>query len=47
VFRVDDDAGAGPVAALGHWVHVYVDRATRRPVPIPDAIRALLETAKV
>ncbi|MGB3481543.1 MAG: thioesterase family protein [Mycobacterium sp.] len=34
-----------PVAAVGHWVHVYVDRVTRRPVPIPDHIRALLETA--
>jgi acyl-CoA thioester hydrolase len=34
-----------PVAAVGHWVHVYVDRETRRPVPIPDMIRALLEPA--
>ncbi|MGE2691914.1 acyl-CoA thioesterase [Mycolicibacterium pulveris] len=37
---------AGPVAAVGHWVHVYVDRADRRPVPIPEPIRALLETAR-
>jgi acyl-CoA thioester hydrolase len=36
-----------PVAAVGHWVHVYVDRANRRPVPIPDSIRALLQTAVV
>jgi acyl-CoA thioester hydrolase len=35
-----------PVAAIGHWVHVYVDRTTRRPVPIPDVIRALLEKAR-
>lgn len=35
-----------PVAAVGHWTHVYVDRTTRRPVPIPDVIRALLETAQ-
>ena len=35
-----------PVAAVGHWVHVYVDRDTRRPVPIPAAIRTLLETAQ-
>lgn len=35
-----------PIAALGHWVHVYVDRASRRPVPIPDPIRSLLETAR-
>ncbi len=36
-----------PVTALGHWVHVYVDRASRKPVPIPDPIRALLSTARV
>ena len=38
---------AQPITALGHWVHVYVDRTNRKPVPIPDAIRALLETACV
>lgn len=32
------------VAAVGHWVHVYVDRAHRRPVPIPEPIRSLLES---
>jgi acyl-CoA thioester hydrolase len=36
-----------PVAALGHWVHVYIDRTSRRPVPIPNAIRSLLSTATV
>jgi acyl-CoA thioester hydrolase len=36
-----------PVTALGHWVHVYVDRTSRKAVPIPDAIRALLSTACV
>jgi acyl-CoA thioester hydrolase len=41
------DTEAAPVAAVGHWVHVYVDRTTRRPVPIPDAIRALLAGAVV
>ncbi len=35
-------ADGGPVAAVGSWVHVYVDRETRRPVPIPEEIRALL-----
>ena len=35
------------ITALGHWVHVYVDRTTRKPVPIPDAIRAVLATARV
>ncbi|MCG2582955.1 thioesterase family protein [Massilia sp. TS11] len=31
-------------AAVGHFVHVYVDRASQRPVPIPPATRALLQT---
>jgi acyl-CoA thioester hydrolase len=35
------------LAALGHWVHVYVDRTSRKPVPIPATIRALLSTACV
>jgi acyl-CoA thioester hydrolase len=32
---------------VGHWVHVYIDKVTRRPTPIPDGIRALLSTACV
>ncbi|APE17024.1 acyl-CoA thioesterase [Mycolicibacterium pallens] len=41
-----DPAGTDdhPVAAVGHWVHVYVDRESRRPVPIPAEIRTLLES---
>jgi acyl-CoA thioester hydrolase len=35
-------AGAAEAAAQGHFVHVYVDRATRRPVEIPAATRAAL-----
>jgi len=31
-------------AALGHFVHVYVDRETRRPTSLPKDFRALLET---
>lgn len=38
---------ARPITALGHWVHVYVDRVTRKSVPIPDPIRSLLSTADV
>lgn len=34
----------GPVAAVGHWVHVYVDRANRRPIPIPGEVRSLLQS---
>ena len=30
-------------AATGHFVHVFVDRATRKPTPLPPAIRACLE----
>ncbi|AMV42080.1 acyl-CoA thioesterase [Paraburkholderia caribensis] len=39
LFREDD---AEP-AAQGHFVHVYVDRETRRPVALPDSLRAALE----
>jgi acyl-CoA thioester hydrolase len=47
VFRGADDDEPQPVAAVGHWVHVYIDKTTRRPTPIPDEIRALLATATV
>lgn len=30
-------------AASGHFVHVYVDRASRRTVPIPSRLRARLQ----
>jgi len=30
-------------AAKGHFVHVYVDRQTRRPTPLPDAFKRVLE----
>ena len=29
-------------AADGHFVHVFVDRTTRRPTPIPDRMRSAL-----
>jgi acyl-CoA thioester hydrolase len=32
--------------AVGRFAHVYVDRTTRRPVPIPDAIRTVVEGLK-
>jgi acyl-CoA thioester hydrolase len=31
------------VAALGRWVHVYVDPKSGTPVTIPEPVRALLE----
>ncbi len=35
-------AGDTTAAATGHFVHVFVDRETRKPVSIPDPIRAAL-----
>lgn len=32
--------GDAEACAVGRFVHVYVDRATRRPVPVPPAVRA-------
>ena len=40
LFRHDESEPA----ATGHFVHVWVDRATQRPVPIPAAIRSALES---
>ncbi len=42
IFRGEEDRAA----AAGHFVHVYVDRATRRPRPLPDELRAVLEQLK-
>lgn len=38
LFRGDDPTAS----AQGHFVHVYVDRSTRRPVALPDPLRAAL-----
>jgi len=42
LFRDTDEEAC----AVGRFVHVYVDRNTRRPVPIPDAIRGVVERLK-
>lgn len=39
-------AGSDSTAARGHFVHVYVDRATRRPVVLPEKLKNTLETLK-
>lgn len=39
LFREGDDSAA----AQGHFVHVYVDRQTRRPVALPEPLRKALE----
>jgi acyl-CoA thioesterase FadM len=36
-------AGDPEPAAVGHFVHVFVERATMRPVPIPNPLRACME----
>ena len=33
-------------AAHGHFVHVYVDRVTRRPTVLPEKLKTILETLK-
>ena len=38
IFRNDERLAS----AQGHFVHVYVDRASRRPTALPDALRAAL-----
>ena len=34
---------ADEAAAEGHFVHVYVERASNRPVPLPTGLRAALD----
>jgi acyl-CoA thioester hydrolase len=43
IFREDEPTAA----AQGHFIHVYVDRVTRKPSAIPAAMRALLESILV
>ena len=40
-------AGEPLTAAAGHFVHVYVDRQTRRPAALSPALLAALEPLKV
>lgn len=35
--------GEPSTAARGHFVHVYVDRSTRRPVVLPEKLKSVLE----
>ena len=43
IFREGEDTAA----AHGHFVHVFVERDSRRPTPIPDKIRRALEASRV
>jgi acyl-CoA thioester hydrolase len=38
IFLEGDEAPA----AEGHFVHVYVDRSTNRPIPVPATVREVL-----
>jgi acyl-CoA thioester hydrolase len=40
-------AGDEVAAACGRFVHVYVDRQTRRPQPLPQALRAAVARLQV
>lgn len=42
IFRNDEQAPA----AAGHFVHVYVERGSNQPVPIPATVREVLETIR-
>ena len=39
--------GANDPAAQGHFTHVYVDRASRRPAVLPDSWRERLTSLEV
>lgn len=39
LFRDDDNEAS----AQGHFVHVYVDRASGRPVPIPEKLKSVVK----
>lgn len=43
LFRNDSELAS----AQGHFVHVYVDRQSGRPVPLPKSVRDVLETLAV
>jgi acyl-CoA thioester hydrolase len=43
IFRNNDDTAA----AQGHFIHVYVDRASTRPVSLPEKYRRALEPLRV
>ncbi len=43
IFKRGEDEGC----AAGRFVHVFVDRASNRPTPIPDGLRQALEALRV
>lgn len=43
IFRNDEEAAS----AQGHFIHVYVDRESRKPTAIPHAMRTLLQAIEI
>ncbi|HZR04191.1 MAG TPA: thioesterase family protein [Burkholderiales bacterium] len=43
IFRNNEDR----TAANGHFIHVYVERGTRRPTPLPPALRTALQKISI
>lgn len=43
IFRNDEETAS----AQGHFIHVYVDRETRKPTAIPEKMRMLLQSIGV
>lgn len=43
LFKEDEDE----VSAVAYFVHVFVDRVSRKPIPIPHELRAALESIYV
>jgi acyl-CoA thioester hydrolase len=43
IFREEDETAS----AQGHFIHVYVDRVTRKPTSIPDSMRTLLQSIQI
>jgi acyl-CoA thioester hydrolase len=39
IFKNEDDIAS----AIGHFVHVYVDRKSNKPTPIPKNVRDVLQ----
>jgi acyl-CoA thioester hydrolase len=43
IFREEQETAS----AQGHFIHVYVDRITRKPASIPDGMRSLLQSIQI
>ena len=44
IFKSNDQSGRNEACAQGHFVHVYVDRASDKPTTIPTDVRAAMQT---